>query len=51
MIIKNIFLEEVELSEDLKNHTKELENIGLDCSEIGYFINLKIDKEIIIDCD
>ena len=51
MVIKNIFLEEIELSEDLKNHTKELENIGLECYEIGYLIKLKIDQEIIIDCD
>lgn len=51
MVIKNIFLEEVELSENLKKHTEELQNIGLEFSEIEYLIKLKIDKEIIIDFD
>ena len=51
MVIRNNFLEEVELSENLRKHTEELENIGLECYEIEYLIKLKMDKEIIIDCD
>lgn len=51
MVIQNAFLENVGIPKDLQEEVKFLEKIGIDCSEIGYLINLRSTEEMIVECD